>query len=207
MSAAGDGPFADYPRPIRIVAVIGSLRRGSYNRMLYQEMKDLLPEGMTLEEASIADIPAYNDDVRTGPDYPESVTRLREELAAADAVLFVTPENNHSIPGVLKNALDWVSRPMNDQPLRGKPAALMGVSTGRLGTVRMQEHLRAVLGSLGCLVLVQPEVFIGDAAARFKDGHLVDEKTRSVVERDLQALKEWVLRLQRSDVSAGVAAD
>jgi len=181
----------------QLLAIVGSLRSGSYNRMLYEAVRELLPDGMTIGEAPIRDVPLYDDDVRTGLGYPEPVRRLRERIAAADAVLFITPEHNHSIPGVLKNAIDWISRPPSDQPLRGKPVALMGATTGGFGTVRMQEHLRPVLASLGAFALPQPEVFVSDAPHKFDErGRLSDEKTRDVVARFLVAFGDWISLLR-----------
>ncbi len=124
---------------VRILALVGSLRRGSYNRMLYEAAVELAPAGMTFTEADLRSLPLYDDDVRLEQDYPEPARRLRADIAAADGLLIVSPEYNHTVPGVLQNAIDWASRPP-DQPFKGKPVAIMGASTGRLGTVEDAAH-------------------------------------------------------------------
>ena len=118
---------------------------------------------MVFAEADLRALPLYDDDVRLEQDYPEPARRLRAAIAAADGVLIVSPEYNHAVPGVLQNAIDWASRPP-DQPLKGKPAAIMGASTGRMGTVRMQHGLRATLDSLEAHTLLKPEVMIRERA-------------------------------------------
>src|SRR5450756_3183335 len=128
---------------MHVVALVGSLRRRSYNRMTYDAAVFLAPGGLTFAEADIGSLPLYDDDVRVQQGYPPAAARLRERIAAADAVLIISPEYNYSMPGVLKNAIDWASR-APDQPFKGKPVAIMGASTGRFGTVRMQHHLRPV---------------------------------------------------------------
>jgi hypothetical protein len=121
-------------RTIRVFAYCGSLRKGSFNRMALRAAEELAPEGMSFESCDIGDIPLYNEDVRQ-QGFPAPVEKMRERIRAADAILFVTPEYNYSIPGVLKNAIDWASRPP-DQPFAGKPAALMGATPSMLGTAR-----------------------------------------------------------------------
>ncbi|MBN8899514.1 MAG: NAD(P)H-dependent oxidoreductase, partial [Rhodospirillales bacterium] len=127
---------------------------------------------------------------------PPAVETLRSRIAAADALLIVTPEYNGSIPGLLKNAIDWASRPP-EQPFAGKPVAIMGASPGVLGTVRAQYHLRQSFVGLDALVMSRPEVMIGQAHTRFDaEGHLTDEKTRGFVASLLVALQAWVTRLR-----------
>jgi chromate reductase, NAD(P)H dehydrogenase (quinone) len=183
---------------MHIVAVIGSLRRGSFNRMTYHAVEELLPEGVTLSEASIEDIPPYNDDVRLEHGYPPPVQALRDKLFAADAILFISPEYNYSIPGVLKNAIDWASRPVDDQPFRNKPVGVMGASTGAMGTSRMQSHLRQAMVLVEGLVMTRPEVVITFAAAKFdvESGRLIDEPTREVIRHWLEAFVAWVERVR-----------
>jgi len=181
---------------VHIVALIGSLRKGSYNRMTFNAVRELLPDGVTIEEGEIAAIPPFNDDVLVESGHPEPVRRLREQIRAADAVLFISPEYNYSIPGVLKNAIDWVSRPVEDQPFRGKPVAVMGAAKRALGTGRMQYHLRQVFVFLEAIALVKPEVMINFEAEKFADGRLVDEPTRQHIRRQLEALQQWVERLR-----------
>jgi len=127
---------------VHVLGISGSLRKASYNTALLRPASELLPRGMTLEVFDLSSIPLYNDDVRA-LGFPKPVQEFRSRIAAADALLIATPEYNFSIPGVLKNAIDWASRPP-DPPLDGKPLAIMGASTGNFGTVRAQMHLRQV---------------------------------------------------------------
>ena len=181
---------------MHILAILGSLRRGSYNRMTYNAVRELLPPGVTIEEADIFDIPPYNDDVRVEQGYPPAARRLREQIATANAVLFISPEYNYSVPGFLKNAIDWASR-APDQPFKGKPVGIMGASTGLVGTVRMQLALRQTLLFLEALPVGRPEVLITFAEQKFDaGGRLADERTRKVVGAGLDALVAWARRLQ-----------
>src|SRR3954447_13324115 len=161
---------------MKVIGLSGSLRRGSFNTAALRAAQELAPEGMTIETGEIGDFPLYNDDVRAAG-YPLPVERLRSQLAAADAVLFVTPEYNYSVPGVLKNAIDGASRPPT-QPFDGKPVAIMGASPGLLGTARAQYHLRQIFVFLNGMVLNRPEVMIAQAGGRFDaEGRLTDAKT------------------------------
>lgn len=180
---------------ITVLGIAGSLRSGSYNASALREAVRLAPDGVRIEVADIADIPLYNEDVyATG--FPASVDRLREQIRAADALLLVTPEYNYSMPGVFKNAIDWVSRPP-EQPFAGKPAAIMGASPGRLGTARAQYHLRQSLVFLDVRVLNRPEVMISAAHTVFdEDGKLTDEKTKTYIGDLLVALRDWTLKLR-----------
>ncbi len=179
---------------LHILALVGSLRRGSYNRMLYEAAIEVAPAGMTFAEADLRSLPLYDDDVRVEQDYPEPARRLRADIAAADGVLIVSPEYNHTVPGVLQNAIDWSSRPP-DQPFQGKPVAIMGASTGRLGTVRMQHTLRTTLDSLEAHTLLRPEVMISFAREAFGDAGLADPMARQVVAAQMVALEGWIRRL------------
>lgn len=179
-----------------LLAISGSLRRGSYNTAAARAALDLLPSGWSGELVLLHDIPLYDEDLRTQAGYPPPVDRLREKIRAADALLIVSPEYNYSIPGVLKNAIDWVSRPPQ-QPFAGKPVATMGASPGAFGTVRMQPHLRFVLASLGAHVLWRPDVLIREAGSKFDEhGRLVDGETRELIARLMQALAAWSERLR-----------
>jgi chromate reductase len=178
---------------LHILALVGSLRRGSFNRLLYEAAVELSPAGMSFAEADVRSLPLYDDDVRLEQDYPEPARRLRAAIAAADGVLFVSPEYNHAVPGVLQNAIDWASR-APDQPFRNKPAALMGASTGRMGTVRMQHGLRTTLDSLEAHTLLKPEVMIGNAKESFDETGLADPKAREVVAALMTAFAVWVRR-------------
>jgi chromate reductase len=181
---------------LRVLGFAGSLRKASYNRAALRAATELAPPGMTIETFDLAPIPMYNDDVRL-QGYPPPVEQFRGRLTAADAVLIVTPEYNHSIPGVLKNAIDWASRPP-DQPFEGKPIAVMGASAGTLGSVRAQMHLRQSFVYLNGLLLNQPEVLIGNAPTRFDaEGRLTDEASREFIRKLLDALAAWTKRLRR----------
>lgn len=183
--------------PLRVVGIAGSLRAGSFNKAALRAAVELAPEGMTIEIAEIGDLPLYNDDVRT-QGYPPPVQRLRDQLTAADALLLVTPEYNYSVSGVLKNAIDWASRPPN-QAFEGKPVAIMGASGGLLGTARAQYHLRQMLVFLNAYPVNKPEVMIGQAAQKFDDDlKLTDEPTRKFVAALLVSLAAWTRRLQAS---------
>jgi chromate reductase len=182
---------------MKVIGLSGSLRRGSFNTAALGAAQELAPAGMTIEPGEIGDLPLYNDDLRAAG-YPAPVERLRSQLAAADAVLFVTPEYNYSVPGVLKNAIDWASRPPN-QPFDGKAVAIMGASPGLLGTARAQYHLRQMLVFLNAFPINKPEVFIMQANTKFDEaGRLTDETTRDHIRKLLRSLGDWTTRLQRS---------
>ena len=181
---------------MKIVGLSGSLRKGSYNSAALRAAQALAPEGTVIEIAEIGDLPLYNDDVRAAG-YPAPVERLRRQIAEADAILFVTPEYNYSIPGVLKNAIDWASRPYGDSAWEGKPVALMGASVGILGTARAQYHLRQVFVFLNMHAVNRPEVMIGNAAERFDEqGNLTDETTKKLIGQLLQNLMAWTRQLR-----------
>jgi chromate reductase len=179
-----------------VLGISGSLRKGSFNTALLRAAIELTPRDVRIETADIASIPPYNEDVRaTG--FPSSVVGLRDRIERADAILFVTPEYNYSVPGVLKNAIDWASRPPN-QPFAGKPLGLMGASGGMGGTMRAQYHLRQTAVFLDMHPLNKPEVFVRNAQTVFDDaGKLVDEPTRAIVRQFIEALAAWTRRLRR----------
>ena len=180
---------------IRVYAFCGSLRKGSFNRMALKAAEELAPPGMTFEECDIGNMPLYNEDVRE-KGFPAPVQEMRERIGAADAVLFVTPEYNYSIPGVLKNAIDWASRPP-DQPFAGKPAAIMGASPSMLGSARAQYHMRQSCVFLNVLLVNQPVVIIAAAHQKFDSaGRLTDEPTRQFIAKLLVALATWTTRLK-----------
>jgi chromate reductase len=180
----------------RVLGIAGSLRHGSTNRALLREAVALAPAGMTIVTHDIATIPPYNYDVQAAG-YPAEVSALREAIAAADGLLIVSPEYNYSIPGVLKNAIDWASRPPS-QPCNDKPLAIMGVSSGNGGTMRMQYHLRQVAVFLNMHTLNKPEVFVNRSAEKFDaEGRLTDESTRKVVTDCLAAFADWIDRLKK----------
>lgn len=172
---------------MHILGISGSLRQGSLNSAALRACASLLPEGVTLSLADLSEVPLYNEDIRT-QGLPSSVQQLREQIKAADAIVIATPEYNYSFPGVLKNAIDWASRPP-DQPFDGKPIALIGATPGGLGTSRAQYHLRQVFIYLNGHVLNRPEVMISAAPTKFdNDGKLTDESTAENLRKLLAAL-------------------
>jgi chromate reductase, NAD(P)H dehydrogenase (quinone) len=179
---------------ISILAICGSLRTGSYNRAALRTAIELKPPRMTIETADISAFPLYNEDVRA-QGFPPPVETLRRQIAAADALLFVTPEYNYSMPGVLKNAIDWASRPP-DQPFAGKPVAIMGAAAGMAGSARAQYDLRRSCVFLDMHPLNKPEVLIGQAQTKFDaEGRLTDEVGRGLIRDLLVALTQWTRQL------------
>lgn len=178
---------------IQILGISGSLRRDSYNTALLRASAELMPPEMTLEIFDLSQLPMFNQDFEKP--FPDAVVELRTKLAQADALLIATPEYNGSISGALKNAIDWASRSPN-QPLNGKPSAIIGVSTGNFGTLRAQLHLRQILTHVGALTLGKPDVLVGRAEQVFDaQGHLTDPTTRGFLHNLLTALAEWTLRV------------
>ena len=183
-------------KSVSVLAFCGSLRAGSYNRAALRTAIELKPPGMTIETAEIGTIPLYNEDVRA-QGFPAPVEALRQQIKAADALLFATPEYNYSIPGVLKNAIDWASRPP-DQPFAGKPVALMGAGAGMAGTARAQYDLRRCCVFLDMHPINKPEVMIGQAQTKFDaEGRLTDEAARGFIRDMLVALEAWTRRIGR----------
>lgn len=181
---------------ITVLAICGSLRKASFNRMAMKAAAKLAPPQIRFAEAAIDAIPLYNEDLRAAGD-PPAVAHLKQQIRDADALLFVTPEYNYSVPGVLKNAIDWVSRPPTESPFDGKPVAILGVSAGMMGTARAQQHLRQTCMALNMLPVNRPEVLIGQAAAKFTaDGDLQDETTAHFIRELIKSLYGWTLRLR-----------
>jgi chromate reductase len=172
---------------MRVLGISGSLRSESFNTKLLRAAADLLPAGVELEVfEGLKAVPPYDEEDDVQP-APGPVAALRSAIAGADAVLFATPEYNSSVPGQLKNALDWVSRPLSKNPLRGKPVAVVGASTGAFGAVWAQAELRKVLGATGARV-VDGEVAVGHSPARFEGDRLVDEALREQLGEVVSAL-------------------
>ena len=179
---------------MKVLGISGSLRKGSYNSMALRAAQKLVPAGMTLDIADIGNIPLFNDDVRAAGE-PEAVTALKAQVRAADAVLIATPEYNFSIPGVLKNTLDWLSRPP-EPPIDGKVVALMGASPGPVGTARVQYDLRKVLVFMNAFTVNKPEVFISFAPTKFNaQGELTDEATGKFIGELLVAMQNLKKRV------------
>ena len=181
---------------ISVLGFAGSLRKASFNRAVLRAAVELAPADMKLETFDLHGIPLYDGDVEAAG-LPDAVRRFREQIAAADALLIVTPEYNYSMAGVLKNAIDWASRPP-DQPFRGKPVAMAGASMGGFGTARAQYHLRQTCVYLDMLPLNKPEVFIPAAHQKIDaQGRLTDEPSRAALRTLLEALVVWTRRLGR----------
>ena len=179
---------------IKVLGFAGSLRERSFNKAALEAALGLVPDGMALDLFDLAPIPLYNEDLRQQKGYPPAVHALREKIRAADAVLIATPEYNYSMPGVLKNTLDWVSRPP-DQPFDGKPVALMSAAPGRIGGARAQYHLRQCFVFLNALVLNKPEAMIGNAREVFDaDLRLTHEPSREMVAKLMTSLLDWTRR-------------
>jgi chromate reductase, NAD(P)H dehydrogenase (quinone) len=183
---------------MNVVTICGSLRKGSYNRMVMNALPGLAPEGMTLKEAPpFAQFPLYDADIQNSTGFPAPVTALADAIRAADGVIIVTPEYNFSIPGGLKNAIDWVSR-LKDQPFAGKPVALQSASPGPVGGARVQYDLRKAMAFLDGFVLNKPEIFVGGCALKIdeKTGTITDEATRNFIKTQLAAFQKFIPRLR-----------
>jgi chromate reductase len=179
---------------MKIVGISGSLRRDSWNTAALKAAQALLPAEHTLDIVGIGDLPLMNQDLETDGKYPAPVETFRATVLAADALLFATPEYNASIPAPLKNAIDWGSRPAN--VFLGKPAAIIGVGAGVLGTARAQYPLRQTLGVLSVQLLGQPEVFIGSGGQKFAGGALTDEPTREFLGKMLETFIAFAARVK-----------
>ncbi len=184
------------PDVIRVAGIAGSLRSGSFNRKLLRSAIELAPDDLKIELLDLRGVPFYDADVEKRGD-PDTVAALKRRIREADALLIATPEYQHSLPGVLKNALDWASRPPSDPPLQRKPTAVMGATVGRFGTARAQAELRKVLAYNDALVLQRPEVMVPNAASAFDDdGALIDEDARSFVRQLLRNLAAWTRQVR-----------
>jgi chromate reductase len=180
---------------LKILGIAGSLRRGSFNTAALRAAQELAPAGMTIDIFDIAPIPLYNEDVKV-LGLPPVVADLRARIKTADGLVLATPEYNYSTSGVMKNAIDWASRPP-EQPFDSKPIALMGASGGALGTARAQYHLRQMFIFLNAHVLNRPEVMIGGATSKFDaEGKLTDQATRDFLGTMLTAFKVWIEKLR-----------
>ena len=180
---------------IKILAFAGSLRRDSYNRALIKAAKELAPDNAEVEIFDLDGIPLYNQD--NEPNMPEQVKLFKKKIKAADAVLISTPEYNRSISGVLKNAIDWASRPYGDNSFDDKPVAAFGATGGSIvGTSAAQIHLRQIFSFLNMHPLERPLLFIGGASEKIENGDVVDEELRDLIKSMMQALVSWVLRIK-----------
>jgi chromate reductase len=189
---------------LKVVGLCGSLRAASYNQAALEAAGRLMPPGMALRVASFAQFPIYCADEQERA-WPSAVLALGDAIAMAEAVLICSPEYNFSVPGGLKNALDWVSR-LPQQPFKGKPVAIMGAATGPVGTARMQYELRRILHGLEAQVLLKPEIFISNAKAKFdSEGQLVDEITLKFIGDQMTALERLIRREQAANQAERLA--
>lgn len=185
-------------KTIKILGICGSLREGSYNAAALRAAAGLVPDGAEIEIFDISGIPEFVQGQDQDP--PSKVADFKRRIREADAILISSPEYNYSVPGVLKNAIDWASRPYGDSAWDGKPAAIMGASIGGLGTARMQYHLRQIMVFLNMFPINRPEVMIGNASKRFDEqGELTDETTRELIKDMLQNLVDWTVKVRPSD--------
>jgi chromate reductase len=183
-------------KKLLILGFAGSLRKGSYNKALLRAAEELLPEETKLEIFDLEGIPPFNQELESR--MPEKVKEFKAKIRAADAILIATPEHNYSVPGVLKNAIDWASRPYGDNSFEGKPAAIMSASTGMLGGARAQYHLRQIFVFLDMRPVNRPEVFITFAGQKIDEqGKLNDETSRKLIKQLLEALIYLTKRLKQ----------
>lgn len=179
---------------LKVVALSGSLRAKSYNHAALQAAAALAPDDLAIRIIDYSNVPLYNQDLQA-QGFPASVASLAADTIAADGLLIASPEYNFSVSGVLKNAIDWLSR-MNPQPFKGKPTAILSATMGPLGGARSQYDLRKIIGGLEANVLTKPEVFIGACHTRFDDkGQLTDEATRKIIAEQMLALRNWIRQL------------
>lgn len=179
---------------VKVLAFAGSLRKGSYNKALLRAALEVKPEDMTIEVFDLEGIPPFNADNEKQP--PQIIVDFKSKIQAADALLIATPEYNYSVPGVLKNAIDWASRPNMGNPLEGKPVAIMSASTGRLGGARAQYHLRQTFVFLNMHPVNKPEVMLSDAPHNVdQDGNINNEVTLTLIRQLLEALAAWTKKL------------
>jgi chromate reductase len=180
----------------RVLGVCGSLRQKSFNMAALRAAGELMPAALKLEITTIADLPMYNADVQE-KGFPGPVTRFRDQILSADALLFASPENNWTVSACLKNAIDWMSR-FQPQPFQNKPAAVFSATGGPVGGARVQYDLRRILSGLGVVWLARPEVFIGNAAGKFSEGKLTDETTKKFLTDQMVAFEDWIKRMKRA---------
>lgn len=183
-------------KQINILGFAGSLRKNSYNKALLRAAVELVPSDIKIEVFDLEGIPLFNQDLEEQP--PKRVREFKAKIRAADALLIATPEYNYSVPGVLKNAIDWASRPYRDNAFEGKPVALMSASEGLLGGARAQYHLRQILVALNMHALNRPEVIVSSVDEKVdENGNITDEKTREKIKKLIQSLADWTRKLEK----------
>ena len=183
-------------KTLNVISICGSLRKGSYNRIVMNALQGYAPEGQRITEApSYAEFPLYNADIQNSTGFPAQVQTLAEAIRSADGVIFVSPEYNYGIPGPLKNAIDWVSR-LPNQPFADKPIALISASAGILGGGRMQYDLRRSMIFLDALTMNKPEIFIGNVSQKIDDktGQIKDEQAIGFIKQQLVAFAKFIVQ-------------
>lgn len=174
----------------KILALVGGISKNSINRKLFHAIKDITPENIEFSEFDISLLPFFSQDLEG--DLPSIVRDLKSQVETADAIFFVTPEYNRSIPGVLKNAIDWASRPYGKSVWRGKKAAIVGMTPGKIGTAAAQQHLRLILSALGVFVLPLPEIYLIESETLNDKGEFVSDRTREYIQKFLNTFSDWV---------------
>jgi len=183
-------------KQITLLGFAGSLRKGSYNKALLRAAVELAPSDVRIEVFDLEGIPVFNQDLEEHP--PKRVREFKAKIRAADALLIATPEYNYSVPGVLKNAVDWASRPYGDNAFEDKPVALMSASDGMLGGARAQYHLRQTLVALNMHAVNRPEVMVASVDEKIdENGNIKDEKTRAKIKKLIQSLADWTRKLEK----------
>jgi chromate reductase len=177
---------------MKLLAITGALRKDSFNTQLLKAVKELAPADMEIEIVTLHGVPLYDGDEEDKHGVPAVVKALQEKVSQADGVIISTPEYNFSVPGVLKNGLDWMSRSGN--PFKWKRVGVMGASEGPIGTARSQYHLRQNLVGLEAITMPKPEIFVAVAPKKFAEGKLTDEATQKIIVKWLDAFREWVKR-------------
>lgn len=181
----------------KVAVIVGSLRAAAYSRMLARSLQELAPPSMTLSFVEIGELPHYNQDLETDAP-PAGWTHFRRQIQASDAVLFVTPEYNRSMPGALKNALDVGSRPWGQSSWSGKPAAVISVTPGALGAMAANHHLRQVLYAVNLAAMAYPEAYISNAGSLFdQEGKLSNPETKKFLGQFMQAFDQWIERAMK----------
>jgi len=175
---------------LTIAVLVGSLRQASLNQRFAKAVEKMAPEGVTFRFVRIDDLPHFNEDIEHEP--LPALERLRADIQSADGVMIITPEYNKSISGVLKNALDWGTRPPGNNVWKGKPAAVVGVSPGKLGTAVAQHHLRSILVNLGMVAMASPQAYLHATPEFFTDDGAIGEDSREFIQGWLDAVLRWV---------------
>jgi chromate reductase len=186
---------------LHVLAFAGSLRQDSYNRALLRASKELSPDGLTIEIFDLDDIPLFNADIDTDADRPRAVVAFKEAIGEADGLLIATPEYNHGVTGVLKNAIDWASRPGHRSVLRGQPVGMIGASAGAMGTSRAQEQLKPILESTLSYLMPHPGFLVSRAGDKLdEEGRLTHEATRDFLQDYLSSLEQWIRRFREHPI-------